>query len=185
MVIPISPGGYDWYAIRVKSNRERITAVGLKGKGFDVFLPEYLRPRAGSRSVERIVLFPGYVFGRFDPQNRMPILTLPGVIHIVCVGKTPAPVDATELESLQVLLQTGLPVNPDEQYTVGDRVTIDDGPLAGASGVIAGEENRRLLVSITLLQRSISVALPREWICKVTPPHGGGRFAAQESAYDR
>jgi transcription antitermination factor NusG len=175
----------DWYAIRVKSNRERITAVGLMGKGFDVFLPEYVRPRRANGGVERVVLFPGYVFGRFDPHNRLPILTLPGVIHIVCIGKTPAPVDAMELKSLQVLLQTGLPINPNEHYIVGERVNIDNGPLAGASGVIAGEDNRRLLVSITLLQRSLSVALPREWICKATAPHGGGIFAPQGSAYDR
>ncbi|MDR3701269.1 MAG: transcription termination/antitermination NusG family protein [Candidatus Sulfopaludibacter sp.] len=183
MGIPISSDG--WYAIRVKSNRERITAVGLSGKGFEVFLPEYGRPRGARRGAERVVLFPGYVFGRFDPSNRLPILTLPGVIHIVCAGKTPAPVDATELESLQVLLQAGLPINPDEQYAVGEGVKIDSGPLAGARGVVVGEDNRRLLVSITLLQRSVSVALPREWVCKVTTPHGGGIFAAQESAYDR
>lgn len=183
MGIPVS--SVAWYAIRVKSNRERITAMGLMGKGFDVFLPEYARPRGRSRGVERVVLFPGYVFARFSAHNRLPVLTLPGVLHIVSVGKTPAPVDAAELESLQLLLQTGLPINPDEQYTVGERVKIDTGPLAGASGVIAGEENSRLLVSITLLQRSVSVALPREWICKLTATHGGDIFAAQESAYDR
>ncbi len=183
MRTPIS--SVAWYAVRVKSNRERTTAAGLMGKGFDVFLPEYIRSRGRGRNGERIVLFPGYVFGRFDARNRLPVLTLPGVIHIVCVGKTPAPVDATELESLQLLLQTGLPINPDEQYAIGERVKIDNGPLTGASGVIAGEENRRLLVSITLLQRSVSVALPREWICKVTTTHHGDIFASQESAYDR
>ncbi len=175
MGIPLSSN--DWYAIRVKSNRERITALGLTNKGFDVFLPEYVRQRGTRRGVERVVLFPGYVFGRFDPHNRLPILMLPGVIHIVCAGKAPAPVDATELESLRVLLQTGLPINAHEQYTVGETVNIDNGPLAGARGVIAGEENRRLLVSITLLQRSVSVALPREWICKVASAHDGCMFA--------
>jgi len=181
--IPVSY--FAWYAIRVKSNRERVTATGLLGKGFDVFLPEYVRPRGRGRGVERTVLFPGYVFARFNAHNRLPILTLPGIIHIVSVGKTPAPVDAAELASLRLLLETGLPINPSEQYTVGEKVNVDTGPLAGASGVIAGEENRRLLVSITLLQRSVSVALPREWICKVTATHRGDIFASQEGAYDR
>ena len=30
-----------WYAVRVKSNRERITAEALKGKGFPVCVPYY------------------------------------------------------------------------------------------------------------------------------------------------
>jgi transcription antitermination factor NusG len=162
----------EWYAIRVKSNRERVTCQGLSGKGYEVFLPEYTRTATTGRN-ERLALFPGYLFSRFDAHNRLPILTLPGVIHIVSVGRTPAPVDSTELESLKVLLQAGLPINADESYTVGERVRIDNGPLAGAIGVIAGETNQRLLVSITLLQRSVSVALPREWLCKLTSRHAG------------
>jgi transcriptional antiterminator NusG len=163
-----SQSSIDWFAVRVKSNRERITSLGLTGKGYDVFLPEYSKNGTNGRRNERVALFPGYLFCRFDVGNRLPILMLPGVIHIVSLGKAPAPVDATELESLKVLLQAGLPINADESYTVGERVAIEDGPLAGAVGVIAGQKSQRLLVSITLLQRSVSVALPKEWICKMT-----------------
>ena len=178
------PSPVEWYAIRVKSNRERVTSLSLAGKGYEVFLPEYNRTGAAGRGTERAALFPGYLFSRFDVRNRLPILTLPGVIHIVSLGRVPAPIDSTEVESLKVLLQAGLPINADESYTVGERVRIEDGPLAGAIGVIAGETSQRLLVSITLLQRSVSVALPREWLCKVASHHSGALFQTQERTYE-
>jgi transcription termination/antitermination protein NusG len=171
----------EWYAIRVKSNRERVTSAGLSGKGYEVFLPEYSRSGA-AKATDRVPLFPGYLFCRFDVQNRLPVLILPGVIHIVSLGKTPAPVDAAELESLRVLLKAGLPINADEEYTVGDKVRIDEGPLAGAEGVIAGQKSQRLLVSITLLQRPVSVSLPREWICRLTPRNRGNAYSVMEGA---
>lgn len=159
----------EWFAVRVKSNRERVTSLGLMGKGYEVFLPEYSKPGTNGKRSDHAPLFPGYLFCRFDAANRLPILTLPGVVHIVGLGKVPAPVEARELESLKVILKTGLPLNAEESYTVGETVRIDEGPLTGAFGVIVGQKSQRLLVSITLLQRSVSVALEREWICKLTP----------------
>jgi len=40
-----------------------------------------------------VPLFPGYLFCRMNPHNRLPVLTTPGVIQIVGVGKTPIPVE--------------------------------------------------------------------------------------------
>jgi transcription antitermination factor NusG len=153
----------EWFAIRVKSNRERITAQGLKGKGYEVFLPEYQSEGTAGKSRE-VVLFPGYLFCRFDVTNRLPVLTLPGVVHIVGLGRIPAPVDAEELESLKLVVQAGLLLNPNEPYTVGEKVCVQEGPLAGASGVVVGHKSERLVVSISLLQRSVSVVLDCGWL---------------------
>jgi transcription antitermination factor NusG len=150
----------DWFAIRVKSNRERVTAQGLRGRGYEVFLPEYQLHGRGREAA----LFPGYLFSRFDVTNRLPILTLPGVVHIVGMGRTPIPVDAAELESLRLVVQAGLVLDPNEPYTVGEKVCIEQGPLAGAFGVVVGHRRERLVVSISLLQRSVSVILNSEWI---------------------
>lgn len=160
----------NWFAVRVKSNRERITHASLEGRGYEVFLPEYNRSRNSSKRVE-VPLFPGYLFCRFEVASRLPILILPGVLHIVCIGRIPAPVDPLEIESLKLVLKTGLPIHRDEVYTVGETVRIQEGPLSGALGVVAGEKNQRLMVSITLLQRTVSVALEKEWVAKLAPAH--------------
>lgn len=154
----------EWFAIRVKSNRERVTALGLQGKGYEVFLPEYQRETGTGKGRENVVLFPGYLFSRFDAGRRLPILTLPGVLHIVGVGKTPSPVDASEVESLKLVIGAGLSLNTNEPYTVGEKVLIEEGPLSGAWGVVVGHKSERLIVSISLLQRSVSVVIDPEWI---------------------
>jgi transcription termination/antitermination protein NusG len=153
----------NWFAVRVKSNRERVTSLGLSGKGYEVFLPEYMRDQA-SGSAKANPLFPGYLFCRFDVNRRLPVLTVPGVVHIVGVGKTPLPVSEDEIGSLRVVVSASLPIRADEIYTVGDKVQIDRGPLVGATGVVVGSQRKKLVVSITLLQRSVSVELPQDWI---------------------
>jgi transcriptional antiterminator NusG len=153
----------NWFAVRVKSNRERVTSLGLSGKGYEVFLPEHVRdtPRANPYPAP---LFPGYLFCRFDVNRRLPVLTVPGVVHIVGVGKTPLPVSEDEIGSLRVVVSASLPIKADEVYTVGDKVQIDRGPLVGVTGVVVGSQRKKLVVSITLLQRSVSVELPQDWI---------------------
>jgi transcription antitermination factor NusG len=162
MFTPIAP--LNWYALRVKSNREYITSQSLIGRGYEVFLPLDTRQKKGSASQVRAALLRGYLFCRFDANDRLPIVTLPGIVHIVGSGKTPLPVDERELESLVVLIRTGLPVRAEETYTVGQKIHIVRGPLAGANGVVAGTKDQRLVVSITLLQRSVSVLLEQEWL---------------------
>jgi transcription antitermination factor NusG len=104
----------SWYAIRVKSNRERITAEALKGKGFPVCLPCY-RDRSQQANRKRIIeqpLFPGYLFCCFDVTKRLPILMAPGVVHIVSCGRIPQPVDEREMSAVLSIIQSGLTAKP-------------------------------------------------------------------------
>ena len=81
-----------WYAIRVRSKFERVASLALAGKGYEEFLPLYSSGRAWSDRAKRLdlPLFPGYLFCRFDVQDRLlPILTTPGVVSIVSAGKIP------------------------------------------------------------------------------------------------
>lgn len=161
----------SWYAVRVKSNRERIAAESLKGKGYSVCFPLYLERtrRASTRAVE-LPLFPGYVFCRFDVSKRLPILMAPGVVHIVSCGRIPQPVEEREMASVISVVESGLPLSPHPFLSIGQPVELDRGPLAGAVGVIleyADEE--RFVVSVTLLQRSIAVKVDCNWISPVNP----------------
>ncbi len=154
---------HAWYALRVKSNRERITAAGLLGRGFEVFLPECHGHGATRGRQHHKALFPGYLFSRFDINDRLPVLTLPGLVHIVGCGKEPVPVDNQEIESLKIVMRPGLPVQREQGVTLGQRTRIEKGPLAGVEGTVVGVRGRqRLVVAISLLQRSVSVHLDRD-----------------------
>jgi transcriptional antiterminator NusG len=163
----------EWFAIRTKSNRESVVSEGLIGKGYEVLFPRYRasspRRKEPRRSVSVALrpLFPGYLFCKFDVLTRLPILTVPGVLNIVSNGKVPIAIDNSEIESLRVLMNSNLPIGPYPYLKVGDLVMLADGPLAGARGCIIQTDCKRLIVSITLLQRSVAVDVAGEWLEKL------------------
>jgi transcription antitermination factor NusG len=110
-------------------------------------------------------LFPGYLFSRFSFTNRLPILTIPGVVNIVSLGKEPTPVDEEEIRSLLVICGSQLPAQPWPFLRRGQRVVIERGALQGAEGLLVDDRKAyRLVVSITLLQRSVAVEIDRDWV---------------------
>ena len=156
-----------WYAIRVKSNRERVTAESLRVRGFQVCLPLYScssrAPRR--RRTVQLPLFPGYVFSRFSIANRLPVLTIPSVVHIVSRGRMPCPVEPNQMAAVLSVLESGLPAWPHSFFSLKQRVCLEGGPLAGVEGmVVAHGKAERLIVAIDLLQRSIAVEIDAEWL---------------------
>jgi transcription antitermination factor NusG len=163
----ISGKEMQWYAVRVKSNREWVTAEALKGKDFEVFLPTYRQHGSGRNTARAITvpLFAGYLFCRFDVGNRLPILMVPGVVHIVGYGNIPEPVDADEIARVFAVTQSHLQVTPYPYPPVGEYVRLEAGPLRGVVGVVlAHQDENKLVVSVTLLQRAIAVDVERDWI---------------------
>lgn len=109
-------------------------------------------------------LFPGYVFCRFDPRFRLPVLTTPGVLGVVGVGPKPQPVSDTEMAAIRTVVHSGVLAQPFPFVQQGDRVRIAEGPLTGTEGIIVTvKESCRLVVSISLLQRSVSIEIARHW----------------------
>lgn len=157
----------QWYAVRVRSQHEDIAARHLRVRGLEAFLPLYTRKQRWSDRFKEIdfPLFPGYVFCRFDPDNRLLVLTVPGVVHLVGTGKTPVPIDATEIAAIQTAVTSGAMRHPCDYLEVGQRVRIENGPLCGVEGILLGSRgHRRLVLSISLLQRSVAVQVHEEWV---------------------
>src|SRR6185437_12544170 len=79
----------NWYAIQVRPRSEFLTAKILVNKGFEPFVPQYKAVHSWSdRKVElELPLITGYIFCRFNPEVRLPIMTTAGVVRIVGTGK--------------------------------------------------------------------------------------------------
>jgi transcription antitermination factor NusG len=153
---------FPWFALQVRTQQEAGVAELLGGKGYEWFLPRYMcRKRWSDRIREvQLPLFPGYLFCRFNPLNRLPILKTPGVFRIVGYNRQPTPVDDAEIRSIQTLVCSGMPNQPWPFLHVGDRVQIESGPLRGAQGILTEFKGKhRLIVSITLLQRAVAVEI--------------------------
>jgi transcription antitermination factor NusG len=155
-----------WFAIRVKSRCERVVAAMARDKGFEEFSPLFSSRRRWSDRVKSVdlPLFPGYIFCRLDPRKRLPLLTIPGVVHFVGIGKIPIPIDDREISAIQAAVQSGLPVEPWDYVETGQVVRLDEGPLAGTEGIFLGiSKQERVIVSLTLLKRSVAVVIDRNW----------------------
>ena len=164
-----------WYALRVKSRCEKVVATMVQNKGFEEFLPLYQCRRRWSDRVQTVEfpLFPGYIFCRLRPQHRLPLLTIPGALHFVGIGKAPVPIEDAEIAAIQTAVRSGLSAEPWPFLEVGQRVRIDDGPLVGLEGILVGtSKQHRIVVSVSLLKRSVAVAIERHW---ATPLDVSGR----------
>jgi transcription antitermination factor NusG len=170
------PDHLSWYALRIQSRMGIVASTTLRGKGYEEFLPLYRSRRPWSDRIKELdlPLFPGYLFCRFDVCDPlMPILTTPGVINIVGAGKTPVPVEDDEVEAIRAILRTGFAAQPWAGLTVGSKVYIERGPLAGLEGIIINTDKvYRLIVSVSLLQRSVAVEIDRAWTRPITDAIG-------------
>jgi transcription antitermination factor NusG len=157
----------QWFALRVKSHCEKVVAAGAHHKGFDHFLPLCKQRNRWSdrvKSVE-VPLFPGYVFCRLSPGSRLPLLTIPGALHFVGIGRTPVPIDDQEMAAIQTAVRSELRTEPWRFLDVGHRVRLGTGPLAGLEGfLIQSRKQHRVVVSVTVLRRSVAVEIERQWI---------------------
>jgi transcriptional antiterminator NusG len=159
----------QWFAVRTRSNREWTTAGALTGQGYETFLPLYEPDNSREGSVAQKPLFPGYVFCRFDVTNRLPILQNSGVVHIVSIGRTPAPLEDQEVESLKIVVQSPSKVDHYPEFVPGKPVMVTEGPLRGATGTIVRDGADLLVVSISLLQRSVCITIPKLWADSAVP----------------
>jgi transcriptional antiterminator RfaH len=159
-----------WVALQVRARSEKLVTSALTAKGIEVFLPLYSTRRRWSDRIKEVQLplFDGYVFCRMDLQYRLPALTIPGVIQFVGVGKTPVPIEDGEIAALQAVMRSGLPSTPWPFLRVGQRIRVEHGPLRDLEGILLqAKGSHRLVLSVSLLQRSVAVEIDRDCVAPV------------------
>jgi transcription antitermination factor NusG len=155
---------YPWFALRVRSHYERVAVTHLRQRGYEEFAPSCKIERRWSDRTKQIdqFLFPGYIFCRFNPNDRLTVMTAPGVVDVVGFGKQPERIPEAEMDRVRKMVESGLLVTPYPYVQVGQRVLIERGPLSGLEGILAEVKGKvRLVVSINLLQRSVSAEVDR------------------------
>jgi transcription antitermination factor NusG len=172
-----------WFALRIRSKHEQTTMLHLESRGYEQFSPTYKIERQWSdrKKMTDQSLFPGYIFCRLDTNDRLPVLTVPGVVGIVGFGDGPTSIPEEEVERVRAMLRSGLLVTPWPFLKIGQTVLIERGPLAGIEGIFQEVKGRcRIVVSISLLQRSVSSEIERSWVRPLSthspqglPPHPG------------
>jgi transcription antitermination factor NusG len=165
-----SPAVFAWYALRVKARSEIQVAATLGAKGIETYVPlcKTSKKWADRVKVSQTPLFPGYVFSRFNVNNRLPILVTPNVIQVLGIGKTPVSIPDSEIENLFLVGAADVPKSSVNMPDAGEKIFIRKGPLAGVEGIlIRANRGSRLLVNVTILRRAVAVEIEQSWVSGV------------------
>lgn len=165
----------SWFALTVQPNHERTAERGLLNRGLETYLPLHrIRRRWSDRHKDLdAVLFPGYVFCRFVRSDLMRALSAPSVRSIVGIGKSPAPVDDSEITAVRTLVSSGRPILPWPYVRIGQNVVIDRGPLTYLRGVVVRvKDSCRVVVSVEALGCSLAVEVDSDALAPDAVSHG-------------
>jgi transcription antitermination factor NusG len=183
---PAPAAGIYWYALRVRMRYEKAVEAALLSKGYEAFLPVYRKKSRWSDRVKEIELplFPGYIFSQFDFHHRLPVLTIPGVAYIIGNRNLPSRVAEHELEGVRRFIASGLPVLPCPYLGVGQLVRVKRGALTGVEGMVVESRGlTRLIISVTLLQRSVAVQIERDWVGPSVPSPADLRRVTNQASF--
>jgi transcription antitermination factor NusG len=167
-----------WFALQVRTGLESVCSRALGSKGYEEFLP--LSTKAGVRAQ---ALFPGYLFCRINGDVKGLVVTTPGVIRIVGCGGIPSPIADEEIATIRSVVESGCPTYSWPYLQTGQKVRLTGGPLEGAEGILLQVKNcQRLVVSISLLQRSVAVQVNAEWVARTERVVGSPRSSCSTAA---
>lgn len=105
--------GHPWLALVVRSRHEKSVQTILDAKGYRTAVPLVRcihERRSGSAWDSQKPLIAGYVFAVRDRENPFRIVTTPGVVTIVSFGSEPGTISEAEIEALERIAASGLPV---------------------------------------------------------------------------
>jgi transcriptional antiterminator RfaH len=159
-----------WFVIYTKPRHEKKIAERLDSIKICNFLPTIKRLRTWSDRKKYVdaPLFPSYVFVRLeDIQSYFTSLEIDGVLHYVRIGKQISAVSETVINNLKLIIgnpPAGLEVSSDNIYP-GKTLYVKEGPFTGfCCEVIQHKGKQKILVRVELLQRSILLDLPVEYL---------------------
>jgi transcription antitermination factor NusG len=162
---------HPWFALQTRPRNEKKVGYLLRQKGYECLAPTYRQRRKWSdRTVEiDLPLFPTYVFCRLGSSVLGKAISTSGVVKIVGFNGKPAEVAVEEIEALQLMTQSNLLREPWKYLCHGTQILVETGPLAGVQGIIhvEGDNKQRLIISVTLLQRSVAIQIDSDTIISV------------------
>lgn len=154
------PSGDGWYALWTRSRHEQSVCGELALKQIESFLPTITRWSRWKDRKKRIdwPLFPGYCFARFHPEQRLSIVTTPGVVTIVAFDGALARVPDEQIESVRLLVSSELKFDPCPLIREGTAVRVVSGPLAGVTGhLVRKGTHARLVLAVEAVGQAVSV----------------------------
>jgi transcription antitermination factor NusG len=160
LVLPPDYFEERWYAAYTCANHEKRVREQLEQRSVESFLPLYetVRRWKDRRVRLEMPLFPSYVFVHLALRDRLRVMQVPSVVRLVGFNGQASALPDEEIEALKKGLASGVRAEPHSILTVGRRVKLNNGPLAGMQGILLRRKgNFRVVISIELIQRAVVV----------------------------
>ncbi len=165
-----------WFALYVQVNHEKEVFQRLQNKAIESYLPlmERWSKRQDRRKKINTPLFPGYVFihSALDNQAHVHVLKTPGALCLLKNSEGPLSIPDYQIDNLKKMLGGAEALSLHPYLTEGDWVHVVRGPLEGCTGILIRQNPKKgkLVVSIDIVQRSVSVELSMEDVEPAAPP---------------
>ena len=160
-ITPAGDSELRWYALWTRSRHEQMVREQLDRKRVEAFLPTVTRWSRWKDRKKKIdwPLFPGYVFARFVPDERVGILKVDGVVQIISNNGILSPIPDEEIDSIRTLVESELAYDPVPLIKEGDMVKVVHGPLKGVVGRLITKKgaHARLILTVDLIGQGVSV----------------------------
>ncbi len=148
-----------WHVLHVIANHEKRVAQHLSARSLEHYRPLYTeRSRWTDRTVtvER-PLFVGFVFVRYEPQNRLSVISTPGVIRLLGDDESET-VSASEIDRIRDSLASGYLLRPHTHVPIGTRVRIHNGLFDGVEGIVTEFRSQcRVIIALSAIQQCFSL----------------------------
>jgi transcription antitermination factor NusG len=160
------PQPSKWFALYTTARHEKRVAEHLGLRQIECYLPLYRSERKwsdGSRVTLELPLFPCYLFVHIRRKERGIVLSVPGALAVVGgTGGEPAVLPETTIDALRSGLELRH-AQPHPLLTVGQRVRIRSGALAGLEGIVVRNKNGfRVVMTLEHIMQSYSVEVDLE-----------------------
>jgi transcription antitermination factor NusG len=149
-----------WYAVYTVARHEKVVAQQLAERRVATFLPLYRSWHRWKdrRKLVELALFPSYVFVNINPLEKLRVLQVPSVVHLVSFNGQLAELPEQEIAALRNGLEHDIYAEPHPYLKIGRRVRVVRGPMAGTEGILVRKKDKyRVVISIDVLMRSVAV----------------------------
>ena len=164
---------YSGYEDKVADSiRQRINAVDMADKIFDVMIPKekQIEIKNGKRKVVDRKIFQGYalVEMKLTEETWFIVRNTPGVTGFVGSGTEPTPVSEAEIKKIRKRMGVEEPKHQID-FSEGEVVSITDGPFKGFDGAISeiDYQKGKLKVMVSMFGRDTPVELDALQVKKV------------------
>ena len=157
-----------WYVLHVKPRTEKKVMLYLERYSCFRYLPLVLKvTKVQRRKVRRLIpVFPGYVFTRLSPEERVEMLKTNLIVRTIYVTRPREMIH--QLRQIEHAAKHAPDMRRAQLFKTGDYVRVTSGPMRGTEGYVHREgANATICLNVEILGAAVELSVSPEDLEKV------------------